>query len=45
MLLGLGTFLMTMLGIVMHILSLYTITRFTNRCSYMLSMPAARAAT
>jgi ABC-type multidrug transport system fused ATPase/permease subunit len=35
--LGLGTFLMTMLGIVMHILSLYTVTRFTNQCSYMLS--------
>ena len=35
--LGIGTFLMTMLGIVMHILSLYTITRFTNDCSYMLS--------
>ena len=43
--LGLGTFLMTMIGIVMHILSLYTITRFTNECSYMLSTPAARAAT
>ena len=35
--LGIGTFLMTMLGIVMHILSLYTVTRFTNECSYMLS--------
>jgi ATP-binding cassette, subfamily B, bacterial PglK len=35
--LGLGTFVMTMLGIFMHLLSLYTITRFNNECSYMLS--------
>jgi len=36
-LLGLATFTMTMIGIVMHILSIYTISRFTTQCSYMLS--------
>ena len=35
--LGLGTFVMTMMGIGMHLLSLYTITRFNHECSYMLS--------
>ena len=35
--LGLGTFLMTMLGIVMHILSLYTDHPLHHACSYMLS--------
>ena len=36
-LLGLATFLMTMLGIGMHVLSIFPISRFTTRCSYMLS--------
>jgi hypothetical protein len=36
-LLGLVTFLMTMVGIVMHILSIFSISRFTTQCSYMLS--------
>ena len=40
--LGAGTFLVTMLGIVMHIISLHTITRFTNECSYMLSTQLLR---
>ena len=36
-LLGFATFLLTMVGIVMHILSIYSISRFTSQCSYMLS--------
>ena len=40
--LGLGTFVMTMMGIGMHLLSLYTITRFTHECSYMLSCQLLR---
>jgi len=36
-LLGVLTFLMTIIGIGMHIVSIYTITRFTTQCSYMLS--------
>jgi ABC-type multidrug transport system fused ATPase/permease subunit len=40
--LGIGTFVMTMLGIGMHLLSLYTITRFNHECSYMLSCQLLR---
>ena len=40
--LGLGTFVMTMMGIGMHLLSLYTITRFNHECSYMLSCQLLR---
>ena len=40
--LGLGTFVMTMLGIIMHLVSLYTITRFNHECSYMLSCQLLR---
>jgi ABC-type multidrug transport system fused ATPase/permease subunit len=36
-LLGLATFTMTMVGIGMHILSIFSISRFTSRCSYTLS--------
>ena len=35
--LGLATFLMTIAGISMHVLSIFSISRFTTRCSYMLS--------
>ena len=35
--LGLATFLMTIAGIGMHVLSIFSISRFTTRCSYMLS--------
>jgi ABC-type multidrug transport system fused ATPase/permease subunit len=36
-LLGFLTFAMTMVGIAMHILSIFSISRFTTQCSYMLS--------